>query len=173
MNRAWIIAALAVGLASGTVKAQTPSAKGPMDDSLFAAAAAGSGMAEVALSKIAVERGGCDAVKAFAKQMVEDHTAANKELMALAAQKKIALPATLPVAAQAEAVSLSGLSGEDFDKCYVSNQLAAHICAVGLFTAEAERGQDPDVKALAAKLLPKLKEHKHHAMELHKEMESK
>ena len=61
--------------------------------------------------------------------------------------------------AQFLAESLSGLSGDEFDKCYAKAQLVMHMDAVGAFEAEVQRGQDPDIKALAAKALPIIKEH--------------
>ena len=148
-------------------------AKGPINDNLFAAAAAGSGLCEVATSRLAAERGGSDEVRLFAQRMIGDHTKANQELMALAGQKGIALPNTLPVSAQAELDSLGGLSGEDFDKCYIHNQLAGHIQAVGLFEAESERGQDTAMKSWAAKTLPTLKEHKMMVKRMHEACEAK
>jgi putative membrane protein len=57
------------------------------------------------------------------------------------------------------AQSLAGLSGEEFDRCYAKAQLMAHMDAVAMFEAEAERGLDPDVKALAARALPQIKSH--------------
>ena len=57
------------------------------------------------------------------------------------------------------AQSLAGLSGEKFDRCYAKAQLVIHMDSVAMFEAEAERGQDPEVKALAAKALPHIKHH--------------
>jgi putative membrane protein len=144
-----------------------------MNDGLFAAAAAGAGLCEVASARLASERGGCDEVKKFAAQMIGDHTKANQELMTLAAEKRMALPNTVPINGQAEEVALGGLSGEHFDKCYIKQQLAAHIQAVGLFEAEAERGQDPQLKAWAAKTLPTLKHHLHEVKAMHEQMEAR
>src|SRR5918998_1098059 len=64
---------------------------------------------------------------------------------------------TLTLAALAAA--LAGLSGEKFDRCYAKAQLIIHMDSVAMFEAEAERGQDPAVKALAAKSLPHIKHH--------------
>jgi putative membrane protein len=50
------------------------------------------GMAEVQLSRIAVERSTNAAVKNFANLMINDHTSANDQMMALAAKKNVTLP---------------------------------------------------------------------------------
>ena len=144
-----------------------------MNDGLFAAAAAGAGLCEVTSSQLAVERASNPEVKRFAQQMIADHTRANQELMTLAAQKGMVLPAALPIPAQATLVALEGVSGEEFDKCYVKDQIAAHIQAVGLFEAEAERGQDPQLKAWAAKTVPVLKDHLMMVKKMHEECEAK
>ncbi len=153
------MAALCVaGLAPiGTAHAQRGAS--PINDKLFAAAAAGAGMSEVALAQMAEQRGADAETKMFAKHMVADHGKANQELMALAATKGIPLPSGLAVADQITAEILGGLRGEEFDREYAKQQLAAHLCAVTLFHAEATRGQDPELKAFAARTLPHLRKH--------------
>ena len=91
--------------------------------------------------------------------MVEEHTRMNQELMNLVAQKRIAIPQTIDARAQFCADSLAGLTGEEFDKCYAKAQLVIHMDSVAMFEAEAKRGQDPDVKALASKALTHIKQH--------------
>jgi len=79
--------------------------------------------------------------------------------MTLAGQKRLAVPVSLDPKAEFCAQSLAGLSGDEFNRCYAKAQLVAHMESVANFEAEAERGQDPDVKAWAAKTLPKIKDH--------------
>lgn len=143
------------------------------NDALFAAAAAASGVFEVASSRIAAERGGSDEVKLFAQKMIADHTKANHELMALAASKALAVPAAPDPCALAKQNILASSSGEGLDHCYVKQQMAAHLDAVGLFEAEAERGRDPELRAWAARMVPVLKEHLRHVKRMHQEMEAK
>ncbi len=131
----------------------------PVNDQLFAAAAAIGGMSEVAISQLGVQKATDPELKKFSQQMVEDHTRMNGELTELASKKQIALPRTVDPKSQFCAQSLTGLSGEKFDRCYAKAQLVSHMEAVSAFEAEAERGQDPEVKALAAKALPHIKHH--------------
>jgi len=150
--------------------------KAAVSDSLFAQAAAASGLAEVAISKIGQERAANADLKTFSQRMIDDHTKANRELMELASRKGITLPTALDARSQFCGQNLAGLSGEDFDRCYSKAQLVAHMDAVATFEAEAERGQDPDVKAWAARTLPHIKEHlamiRPHAMRAEKEKPS-
>lgn len=83
----------------------------------------------------------------------------NAELMQLAAQKGMRVPEMVDVRSQFCAQSLAGLSGAEFDRCYAKAQLLVHMDSVAMFEAEAERGVDPNVKALAAQALPKIKDH--------------
>ena len=128
-------------------------------DVLFAAAATSGGLAEVNLSEIGLQRATDPELKRFSQQMVNEHTQLNYELSQLVAQKGMSIPKTIDARAQFCAESLAGLSGSEFDKCYAKAQLVAHMDSAAMFKAEAERGADPDLKALAARGLPKIKEH--------------
>jgi putative membrane protein len=130
-----------------------------VNDSLFAAAAAVGGMTEISIAELGVQRATDPELKRFSQQMIDEHTKMNEDLKTLAVQKGIALPRALDYRAEFCAESLGGLSGEKFDRCYAKAQLLLHMDAVATFQAEAERGSDPQVKALAAKALPHLEQH--------------
>ncbi len=156
MIRPLTFAALAAALVAPSARAQTPA---PVSDTLFAAAAADGGLIELTMAELGVQKATDPALKKFSQEMVQAHTKMNAQLMALAAQKNVPLPKTIDVRAQFCGQSLAGLSGEEFDRCYSKAQLLIHMESVSTFEAEAERGQDPDMKALAAKALPHIKDH--------------
>ncbi len=131
----------------------------PMADKKFLKDAAQGGMAEVALSKLAIQKGSSDAVKEYGQHMVDDHTKANSELMEVAQSKGVTLPSDLKPADKALQAKLSRLSGASFDKLYVSSMLKDHIKDVSDFKKEANRGKDADVKSFASKTLPTLQDH--------------
>jgi putative membrane protein len=64
------------------------------DDRKFIMNAAHGGMMEVKLGHLAVDKATNPDVKQFGQRMVDDHSKANSELMALASQKGITLPAS-------------------------------------------------------------------------------
>jgi putative membrane protein len=64
------------------------------DDRKFIMDAAHGGMMEVKLGQMAVDKATNPDVKQFGQRMVDDHSKANSELMALASQKGITLPAS-------------------------------------------------------------------------------
>src|SRR5690242_9906613 len=63
-------------------------------DSSFLKDAAEVGLYEVQGSKIALQKSTDPQVKAFAQQMIDDHTKASQDLEALASQKGVKLPTT-------------------------------------------------------------------------------
>jgi len=159
MLRTVTLAALAAALAASAAHAQSPAGEAPVSDPLFATAAAIGGMAELSISELGAQRATDPELKRFSQQMIAEHTRMNGELATVAARRGVALPRTVDPRAQFCAQSLAGLSGEQFDRCYAKAQLVAHMDSVATFEAEAERGQDADFKALAAKALPHIKEH--------------
>lgn len=64
-------------------------------DREFMVKAAQGGMAEVQFGQIALQRASSDTVKQYAQRMIEEHTKANNELMALAKAKGVTLPTTI------------------------------------------------------------------------------
>jgi len=147
------------GAPAAAVQGQGTATRAVVNDALFAAAAAESGLAELTLSQLGVQKATDPELKRFSQQMIEDHTRMDAELKSLAARKGLALPQAVGYRSAFCSQSLAGLSGEEFDRCYAKAQLVAHMEAVGLFESEAQRGQDRDIMALASKGLPHIKEH--------------
>ena len=139
---------------AGAAPAPAAGQKLGVSDTLFALAAADGGMTEVIVSQIGAQKATNPQLKQFSQQMITEHTQINNELKALAARKGIALPATISPGHQFCGQNLEGLSGEEFDTAYAVTQHVLHMDTIAMFEAEAERGQDPDMKALAAKALP-------------------
>ncbi|TDU31787.1 putative membrane protein [Panacagrimonas perspica] len=141
-----------------------PSAVGKMvmsaDDKDFFPAAASAGMLEIETSKLALQTSQNADVKAFAKQMVEDHTKADAELKALAASRSVALPTAMSKHHQMMYDHLKDEKpGKDFDSAYQNTQVVAHKEAVTLFSKASTDSKNPEVKAWAAKTLPTLQHH--------------
>jgi len=128
-------------------------------DKNFVLQAAQTGMLEVQLGKLAVERGSSARVKEYGQEMVNEHTQANQELMQLAMQKGVELPTEMSSQNKALTDRLSGLSGTSFDKAYKQAMIESHNQAIALFQAQSQQGQDPELKGWATKLLPNLQAH--------------
>jgi putative membrane protein len=128
-------------------------------DAKFAVEAANGGMAEVELGKLAQEKGLSQQVKDFGAMMVNDHSAANLKMTALAKSKGISLPATISASEQKLKDDLSKKSGRDFDKAYAAAMVDDHQEDIKSFESALRELKDPDLKAFAAETLPTLKTH--------------
>jgi len=125
----------------------------------FVDTASAKGMAEIETSKLALEKGTSEEVKAFAQQMITDHSSANTELNALAKQKNLEVSTEADLMSKAKAMVLKVRDGESFDAAYANSQVMAHEQVIELFTKQAESGEDADLKAFASAKLPTLKHH--------------
>jgi putative membrane protein len=128
-------------------------------DSTFAMNAAAGGLAEVQLGQLAVQNAADPSVKAFGQKMVDDHSKANDQLKAIAAQKGVTLPGSMTAQDQATYDRLAKLKGADFDRAYMADMVKDHRTDIAEFEKEASGGSDPDLKSFAANTLPTLKEH--------------
>ena len=128
-------------------------------DKGFYVKAAKIGLAEVETGKLAQQKGSSEAVRSFGAKMVEDHTAANEKLMAVAASKQVKLPKEMDFKHKITTKSLSAKSGADFDKAYIKGQIADHKATIALFEREISSGKDADAKAFATASLPVVKSH--------------
>jgi putative membrane protein len=128
-------------------------------DRLFMDKAAAGGIEEVDLGNAVKDKASDQQVKDFANKMVTDHSKANDELKALMSQKGLSAPTDIPAKDKSTDDKIKAKSGADLDKAYMSDMVKDHDADVKAFQTEAKSGDDPDVKAWAAKTLPTLEEH--------------
>ncbi len=83
-------------------------------------------MAEIQLGQLAAQHAESDDVKAFAQQMVTDHTKANEELKPIAQQLGLQEPTQLDGKHQKLADKLAKLQGADFDRQYMEAMVDGH-----------------------------------------------
>ncbi|CAL1518393.1 DUF4142 domain-containing protein [Chitinophaga sp. MM2321] len=133
----------------------------PVDNnsSEFAVEAANGSMMEVEMGKLAQEKAQNPRVKAFATMMVNDHSRAEDEIKALAAQKNITLPAELATSEKEHMDNLAKKKGKDFDKSYIDMMVDDHNKDVKAFEKASSDITDQDLKSWAGKTLPVLKTH--------------
>ena len=122
-----------------------------MADKAFLRKAAEGGMAEIQFGQLASQKGSSDDVKQFGQKMVTDHTQLNAELKPFADAKGVSAPKKLGKKEQTEYNKLNGLSGDAFDKEYVSMMVADHQKDMKDFTSEANSTSDPQLKAVVQK----------------------
>jgi putative membrane protein len=108
-------------------------------DKAFMMNAAKGGMMEVEWGKLAAQNSQNADVKKFGNRMVTDHSKANGELMALAKEEGVSLPAA------------KSAGKWKSDKDYMDMMVKDHQADLAEFQKQAQSGTDPDLKAFAAK----------------------
>lgn len=116
---------------------------------------------EIDTSELALKYSKSDEVKAFAKQMIDDHTKAKEEFKAALKEANIEPPMDMLDATHtAKYAKLRVFTTESsFDPAYVAEQVKAHEQAVSTFKDYAANGQTPALKSFAEKTLPTLEHH--------------
>ena len=137
------------------------------DDSKFAVNAANGGLLEVAMGQMALSKSQNPRIKAFGSMLVTDHTKANNELKALAANKNIAIPASLGEEEQKHVGSMKEKAGKDFDKDFMSMMVDDHKKDISEFEHAADKASDIDLKSFASSTLPTLRMHLDSAKAIH------
>jgi putative membrane protein len=173
---AWAQEGNPAGMSPGTPQAApgVPAPNQPnQPDRLFVHEATIGGMAEVELGKLAEQKGHNDAVKDFARRMVEDHTKANDRLMSLAKQDGVVLPDVLDREHRTMRTELEKSSGAEFDRAYIQGQVQDHQKAAQLLEWEIGSGQDTQLKSFAAETLPVVLQHLQMARNLQAQMTGK
>ena len=108
-------------------------------------------------------------VRAFAEQMVKDHTAVNDQALALVKKLKVtpednATSKGLTTQAAAKRAELARLSGAAFDKAYIANEIAFHKTVnSALETALIPSAQNAELKSLLQTGLKLFQGHQQHA----------
>ena len=115
------------------------------------------GMMEVAMGRLAEQKGQSDDVKSFGKRMVTDHSKANDELKSIAAKKGVKLASKEPSEKWSS------------DKAYMDMMVKDHEKDLAEFQDEAKNGSDPDVKKFAEDTAKVVQEH----LDLAKQTQSK
>ncbi|MFC4210757.1 DUF4142 domain-containing protein [Pedobacter lithocola] len=135
------------------------------DGNNFLKKAAVGGIMEVEAAKIALKNASNADVKAFAQQMLTDHTKANTELKELAIAKKVITPDALPAEDQIHLDEMKKMTGSNFDKHYVDMMITDHEKTVKLFEL-GKQNKDSDLKKWASSTLTVIEGHTVKAKEL-------
>jgi putative membrane protein len=131
-----------------------------MTDKDFYEELAQANIAEVELGRLAAQKASSPQVKAFAQQMVTDHTKATTDLQQVAQRKGVTLPTEPGARHKATKQAMESLSGSAFDKAYIQSQDMDHERTIALLEKQMKNSQDSDATALASKMLPVVQQHK-------------
>lgn len=172
-------AVLTVGMASvGHAQSPAPSSDNarsttstraavPEVDRDFMKAAAESGHAELQAARLATTKSANAQIKSYAQMLIDDHTEANAQLTQIAKAEGVSLPTEPSLMQKGKLQLLKRADGLDFDKRFAEDMgVDAHRKVIELFREEVANGRDPQVKAFAQQVLPKLERHLEMAQQL-------
>ena len=127
------------------------------------------GVLDIDAAKQALKKSKNKEVRAFADDMVKDHSAVNKQALALVKKLKVT-PQDNPTSqaltkqAAAKRAELAKLSGAAFDKAYVDNEVAYHKTVNGaLETQLIPSASNAELKSLLQTGLKIFQGHEQHA----------
>ena len=165
MNVRFGLIAAAVAVAAMPALAQNTK----LNDAQIAHIAYTAGVLDVEAGKQALAISKNKEVRAFAEQMVKDHTAVNEQALALVKKLKVtpednATSKALTTQAAAKRAELAKLSGAAFDKAYIANEIAFHKTVNGaLETQLIPSASNGELKSLLQTGLKLFQGHQQHA----------
>jgi putative membrane protein len=162
--------------------AAAPASMAPMDTAKPAAAALNDAqIAHIAVTANAIDsatgtmakqKGTAKSVKDFAQTMIDDHSAVNKQAVALATKLKVTpedndVSKSLNGSASTSTSNRQGKSGADFDKAYIDNEVTFHQTVLDALDKSLIPGaQNAELKGLLEKVRPAIAGHLARAKEI-------
>ena len=158
-----ITAAASLTLLVGSAGAQTPS------DAQIASIVVTANQVDIDAGRLGESKAHAKDVKAFAEQMVKDHTAVNKSAVDLAQKLKVTpeesdTSKSLKKGGDENIANLKKLQGAEFDRAYVDHEVAYHQAVIdALDKTLIPNAKNAELKALLEKSRPAFLAHLEHA----------
>ena len=129
-------------------------------------------MYELEAAKVAEAKSTNADVKALAAMITKDHTDAGKKLetAAAAAGPNVVIPTALDERRKGMIDNLKTAAPADFDKVWLTQQVAAHNEALTMLNGFSNNTEQPALAALATEIIPKVTMHRDRADALLKGM---
>jgi len=128
------------------------------EEAAFIQQAAVGGMMEVELGNLTTQKTKSPKIKAFATQMVTDHTKANNELTAIAEGLGIKVPGSLPAKEQGNLAVMRQMMANEYDQNYMDMMVEDHAKTIDLFNG-ASKFENAKLRSFVIKTLPVLEMH--------------
>jgi putative membrane protein len=146
------------------------------NDAQIAHIAYTAGQIDIGAAKLALQKSKNKEVRAFAQDMVRDHTAVNQKALALVKKLNVKpednpTSKSLSEQAQGTLASLKKLSGPAFDKAYADNEVEYHKTVNGaLDSTLIPSASNPELKELLQTGLKIFQGHQQHAEQVAKSL---
>ena len=134
----------------------------------FVTALAVSDMYELQSADIAMEKSATAGIDELAGMIKTDHTASTAKLKSIVPTEAAdtPLPTALDERRQGLIDKLNAAAPADFDRVYLTQQVAAHNEALTLLNGFKDHSETPDLAALATEIIPKVTMHRDHAQRM-------
>ncbi|MBO4209278.1 DUF4142 domain-containing protein [Micromonospora echinofusca] len=158
IKRLGLLAALVVlGLAPAA--AAQAAVQPSTQDTQFVQAIHQVNLAEIEAGNLAQQKGQNQQVKDLGQRIATDHTQVDQSVQSTAQQLGITLPDKPTADQQAVLDQLNKVNGAEFDREWVTAELAGHVQAIQAVQTEISQGSDQSVIQLAQDALPVLQAH--------------
>lgn len=153
-----------------------PTAQGGVTDANIAAIVVTANKIDIDAGKMAQSKSTNPKVKSFAEQMIKDHTSVNKAATDLVTRLGVTPEESdtsrgLKASADETSTRLNGLSGADFDKAYIDNEVAYHKLVLDAVDKTLiPNAKNAELKATLIKVRPLFAAHLQHAQHLQASM---
>ena len=135
-------------------------AQPPMSAADFLSAAAQSDLYEIDAAELILAQSQDPQVRAFAQEMVVDHTQTSKALAQAAHASGLAAP---PMALSGDQRAMLGalqsVKSPDLERTYITQQVNAHLSALVMEQGYASSGVDPNLRNAARAAVPTIQHH--------------
>ena len=148
-------------------------------DPQIAAIVVAANTVDIEAGKLAQSKTKNEKVRQFADTMVNDHTAVNKSAVELVTKLGVTPEESetsrgLTASGEQTRARLNGLSGEEFDKEYIANEVAYHKLVIDAVDKTLiPNAKNAELKATLVSVRPALVAHLEHAEQLQAELSGK
>lgn len=163
---------LAVKLTALLLFATTGAMAQAPSDAQIASIVVTANQVDIDAGKLAIFKSRADAVRAFARQMVADHTGVNRQAVELVTRLGVApednpTSQSLKKAADDNLKSLGALKGVAFDKAYIQHEIAYHAQVIDVIDKTLiPSAKNAELKALLVAVRPAFVGHLEHARQI-------
>ena len=114
---------------------------------------------EITAGDLAQQKGQSQGVKDLGARLKTDHTQLDQTVQQTASQLGVELPSEPTADQQSVLDQLNNASGAEFDRLWVTSELAGHVQAIQATQTEISQGSEQSVVQLAQTALPTLQAH--------------
>ena len=161
----------AVRAGADSIAANSPLAQPPMSDANILAAVGAANAAEIGAGELARDQARNAEVKAFARMMVTEHQAMQKQADSITTASNLqpqpaANADSIQRAATATTDSLKALRGAEFDRAYMAAQVRDHQNTLTALQQFAGAAQNAQLRTMLQGAMPKVQQHLDRATQL-------